>query len=164
MEFSQCVAKVCRELRQPSIQKMKQALLSIECTPERIAPYITEPGRLPYGRNVIFRSEDVEAIVIHLPAGAETYIHDHGSSIGCGLVVAGEMINAMYRPEGYGMASSVKEVLIREGQCFYAPPGQIHQMKNAASDRLVSLHLYAPPLKNARTYRSADDHVLDYVI
>jgi cysteine dioxygenase len=151
-------------LKRPDVRELKEALAAIGCTPELVAPYVSEPERLPYGRNVLYRSDEVEAIVVHLPARSETYIHDHGSSAGCALVVEGIMQNAMFQVDERGEAAYVAEFRMREGQTILAPKGQIHQMSNPGARRTVSLHLYSPPLSGAKTYKRAEQYVLDYVI
>jgi cysteine dioxygenase len=151
-------------LKRPDVRELKEILSALDCTPELIAPYVSEPDRLPYGRNVLFRSDEVEAIVVHLPARSETYIHDHGCSAGCALVVEGVMLNTVYNADERGEAAYAAHFHVREGQTLLAPKGQIHQMSNPGARRTVSLHLYAPPLSGAKTYARADQYVLDYVI
>jgi cysteine dioxygenase len=117
-----------------------------------------------YGRNVIYRSSDVEAIVIHLPAGGRTSIHNHGESIGCAQVVEGRLTNVVYRSKGFGMVRETGKIDVRTGFFFAAPYGQIHRLSNDAGERAVSLHLYSPPLRGMRTYRPEEEVSLDFVI
>lgn len=151
-------------LKNPDVCELQEALAAIGCTPELVAPFVSEPEKLPYGRNVLYRSDEVEAIVVHLPARGETYIHDHGGSAGCALVVEGMMRNTMFRIDERGEAVYVAEFRMREGQTILAPKGQIHQMSNPGAGRTVSLHLYSPPLSGTKTYKRAEHYVLDYVI
>lgn len=151
-------------LKRPDVRELKVILSALDCTPELIAPYVSEPEGLPYGRNVLFRSDEVEAIVVHLPARSETYIHDHGCSAGCSLVVEGIMLNTIYKADERGEAVYAAQFRVKEGQTLPAPKGQIHQMSNPGARRTVSLHLYSPPLSGAKTYTRAEQYVLDYVI
>ncbi|GIP31605.1 cysteine dioxygenase family protein [Paenibacillus sp. J2TS4] len=142
--------------------ELGKALRRLNCTAKQVSSYVTEPRELPYGRRVIHRTEEVEAIVVHLPAGRSTFIHDHGESVGCGYVVQGTMINTIYTPNERGRAEYVSEAIVREGDCFYAEPGQVHAMRNPAKEPLITFHLYAPPLEKANRYET--EWVLDYVI
>jgi cysteine dioxygenase len=165
MKVLQRVEKALAVLRQPTVRDLREMLSSLACTKEELAPYVTEPAQLPYGRHVIGRTEEAEVIVIHIPTRTETRIHDHGCSAGCALVIEGTLRNTIYRKEGRGEAVyASSEAILREGQLMDAPFGQIHQMANPASGRTVSLHVYAPPLSGTKTYRAAEEYVLDYVI
>lgn len=165
MKFLQRVEKALAGMTRPNVRELREALSSLSCTKEELAPYVTEPEQLPYGRHVICRTDEAEAIVIHIPARTETRIHDHGRSVGCAHVMEGTLLNTIYRKEGQGEAVyAVSEMIIREGQHMDAPCGQIHQMTNPTTRRTVSLHLYSPPLSGTRTYVAAEEYVLDYVI
>ncbi|MEF3301554.1 cysteine dioxygenase [Paenibacillus sp. GYB003] len=164
MLFKQRVDDVLSSLRQPSLRELHEALDAIGATAELIAPYVTEPDRLPYGRNVLFRSDHVEAIVVHIPPGSETFVHDHGRSVGCALLLEGAMLNATYRTGGGGEAFLVAQCRVPEGRRIEAPAKQIHRMSNPGVRRAVSLHLYAPPLAETNTYKPVEEYVLDYVI
>lgn len=165
MKVLQRVEKALTALRQPTVRELREMLSSLACTKEELAPYVTEPAQLPYGRHVIARTEEAEVIVIHIPARTETRIHDHGCSAGCALVIEGTLLNTIYRKEVLGEAVyAVSEATLREGQLMSAPYGQIHRMTNPSSGRTVSLHVYAPPLSGTKTYCAAEEYVLDYVI
>src|SRR4051812_14693425 len=96
MDFLEHVKQVFGSLNQPGLSELREAIVSLGSSIDGIAPYVTEPESYPYGRNVIFRTKEVEVIVIHVPALKETYIHDHGESIGCGIVLGGQLVNTMY--------------------------------------------------------------------
>lgn len=57
---------------------------------------ITSPVNLEYGRNVIYQSEFVEILVLNFPSKAKTFVHDHGISVGCILIVNGTLQNITY--------------------------------------------------------------------
>ncbi|PYI55817.1 cysteine dioxygenase [Paenibacillus flagellatus] len=164
MTFLQRVEMALSALHKPTLRELRETLSALLCTPEAIAPYVTEPDGLPYGRNVLFRTEEAEAIVVHLPGHTETYIHDHGASFGCAQVVEGVLVNSIYRAVGENEAAFAAETRLSAGQFVLAPPGQVHRMSNPTEGRTVSLHVYAPPLSGARTYSPTDEYVLDYVI
>lgn len=165
MDFLQRLVCALDALHAPTVAELNEVLRRTECDKDHIQPYVTDPlPGMAYGRNVVYRSQDVEAIIVHLPAGARTSIHNHGDSIGCVRVIEGQMGNVMYRAEGFGLANEIGTVYVAAGSCCAAPHGQIHQMRNVGEDRMVSLHLYSPPLQGMRTFRPEKEAVLDFVI
>jgi cysteine dioxygenase len=165
MNFMQRLAAELDRLQAPAASELLAALRHADCHPKEIGLYALDPiPGMSYGRNVVYRSNDVEAIVIHLPAGARTSIHNHGDSIGCAQVVEGRLSNVVYRAKGFGMACETGKIDVRTGSFFAAPHGQIHQLRNDGEERAVSLHLYAPPLRGMRTYRPEEKVSLDFVI
>lgn len=97
MDFVSCLHRLLQNLHRPDIWRLRQTVEQLDCTREWIAQLVTQPQPpMSYGRNVVLRSDRFEAIVIHLPPGTETPIHDHGSSIGCVRVVAGTLENRVF--------------------------------------------------------------------
>jgi cysteine dioxygenase len=153
MEFLACVKEVLSKVKQPGYRELKEAIKLIGCTREKILPYVTEPDQFSYGRNVIYRSDRVEAIVIHIPGMKQTPIHNHGNSIGCGQVVEGNLINQLYVLEKDDEPFGYEENRFAQGQFFFATKGQIHQMRNPSAERLITFHIYSPPLQDMKIYK-----------
>lgn len=165
MDILQKLACSLDRLQAPTIAEMREALREVNCGQEDIRELTVDPvPGMEYGRNVLYRTSEVEAILVHLPSGARTAIHDHGDSVGCAYVVDGEISNVIYRSNGFGMASESAALKTRAGGYITAPHGQIHQMRNEDASRAVTLHLYAPPLQGMRKYRPESEAVLDFVI
>jgi cysteine dioxygenase len=57
------------------------------------------PEDLPYGRNVIFRSDNFEAILMNWKPCQGSYIHDHGNSFGVVYVITDGGNNVAYGPD-----------------------------------------------------------------
>jgi cysteine dioxygenase len=146
-----------------SIQQLQWLVRKLTMEPELIKPYVSEPVQLAYGRNVLYHSQHLEAIVIHLPPGAETAIHDHGCSVGCAVVIEGTMQNTVYQLDSYRYPVEVYQKEVRTGEMLIAPKGQIHKMSNRTDQRVVSLHVYAPRLTETQRYLPYEQ-VLDFVI
>ncbi|TDF97517.1 cysteine dioxygenase [Paenibacillus piri] len=163
MKLLESIEQAFRSVNNPAPHELKAIILKLELTPEKVAPYIAEPSSLPYGRTVLRQSDDAEVILIHLPQGSQTFIHDHGASTGCAFILEGRMTNVVYRLDNYGYARESGEIGLQERQFLFATRGQVHQMRNAGPSRLVSFHVYTPRLTDTRTYRTYEQ-VLDYVI
>lgn len=129
---------------------LQQALQQAQCNMERISPYIPSPDpNLGYGRKLIYRNEQYEAIVVQLPPFASTPIHDHGNSICCVYVVSGTLINREYI---FDQQLDLKqESIFHPGEFMICHQGQIHSMHNPAKEKMISVHLYTPPLPTEQT-------------
>lgn len=152
--------EILKGIRNPGFQQLRSAIKTIDFTNEFLSANITEPQDLPYGRNVIWITEHIQAAIIHLPAYTETYIHDHGESIGCAIVLEGSLINAIYRLDHNHIPRSVSKNVVHRNDFFYAPKYQIHKMSNLNSERAVSFHVYSPSIQGAKTYDPVNEAVL----
>jgi len=153
MELSGCIARQFEHVEEWTWERIGEALQGIPELAELVRDHVTEPSAgHAYGRNVVYADERMEAIVVHLPPGAATAVHDHGSSVGCAVVVEGRLANETYRFGADGKLRFAAERAHGEGECMPSPAGVIHRMRNDGAERLVSLHVYAPPLKGMKRY------------
>jgi cysteine dioxygenase len=151
------------KLQEPSLEQIKSALQSLNNLLHEVQDYKTEPVKLPYGRNVIYSTKELEVIIIHIPASAATAIHNHGASVGAACLVQGNIVNSKFLldTEGYPVVHS--DDFIKTGDYFTAPKDQIHQLSNPFHEPAVSIHVYSPPLTDVNRYLPYSE-VLDYVI
>jgi cysteine dioxygenase len=150
-------------LKKPSMPQLKEAFAALNHWLEQIPAYSTEPQQLPYGRNLLIKNEEIEVVVIHLPGDKSTPIHDHGHSIGCALVIEGELLDITYTLDDHGYPLPIKESRAAAGELLEEGVNQIHRLFNPNEERMISLHAYAPPLQGSNKYRPYLD-VLDFVI
>jgi cysteine dioxygenase len=149
--ISQIEQTFCK-LAKPDIDQLKAAILSLGPHLSEVKNYKTEPEQLPYGRNVLLRTDELEVIVIHIPGHQQTAIHDHGESVGCAYVVEGELMNTICSLDKDGFPQPEAYQQIRAGECFTAPSEQIHELANLRDESMISFHVYAPPLKDVKRY------------
>lgn len=153
MDLVACLRQFLQERKPLEAFSLKQALREAVCTVERVAPYIPIPDpSLGYGRKVIYHSPQYEAVVIHLPENSSTPVHDHGVSVCCAYVVSGTLINRVYAHEKKLVIK--QETMHLPGEFMFSGKGQIHSMHNPGKERLISVHLYTPPIQNNRIYSS----------
>ena len=131
-----------------------QAVQSLNPTIDEVSKYVTEPKNLEYGRNVIYRSENVEVIVIYLPSMAKTFIHDHGLSIGCIFVVAGDLLNVLYKLDKESNPIYDRTQEFTQNDFFLVKGNTIHMMYNPTTSPVFTFHVYTPPLKDGTIYAS----------
>ncbi|NOU89806.1 cysteine dioxygenase [Paenibacillus sp. LMG 31460] len=163
MTLLRAIEQTFCKLQEPSLEQLKAALQSLDNLLHEVPVYKTEPKHLPYGRNVVYSTKDLEVIVIHIPASEATAIHNHGASIGSACLVKGTLVNTKYRLDSEGYPVAQTDDYIGSGEYFEAPCEQIHQLSNPFHEPAVSIHVYSPPLQGVTRYVPYSE-ILDYVI
>jgi predicted metal-dependent enzyme (double-stranded beta helix superfamily) len=102
-----------------------------------------------YARHLVFKSDNVEILVVCWRPGQGSPIHHHDNSDGLMIILDGEITNTSYPPDGPRVTT-----VWRPGDVGHTPVGTSHEVKNTSNDDVVSLHIYAPPLK--RELQGAD--------
>ncbi len=110
MQLIHNIKKAFHNLCDYDTANLISAIQSLNITLHKISPFITSPLNLEYGRNVIYKSEFVEILVLNFPRKAKTLIHDHGISIGCILIVNGTLQNITYEKIANGLKSLQREI------------------------------------------------------
>lgn len=106
-----------------------------------------------YARNFVCRTPQFELLVLCWEPGQATTVHDHAGSLNFIRVHRGELTSRLFvkKSDGQGLDLASEEAL---GPV--ASTGvdrlEIHQLANTTRDRLVTVHVYAPPLKELRVY------------
>ncbi|WP_409341537.1 cysteine dioxygenase [Paenibacillus sp. MBLB4367] len=139
----------------PTPEQLQRAVQSYRFSPAFAETYVTEPESLPYGKNILWTTDAIQAVVIHLPANSSTFIHDHGESVGCALVLEGTIVNTEYDAVTEGLAARISAEEVPAGGFFHADKNQVHRMSNPSDRRAISFHVYSPPLQGARVYQEA---------
>jgi mannose-6-phosphate isomerase-like protein (cupin superfamily) len=96
-----------------------------------------------------------EAWLLTWLPGQATDLHDHGGSAGAFLVVSGaltEQVPSVRDPEPVTLA----EVALAEGTVRSFGPRHVHRMVNSGAEPAVSVHVYAPALREMTRYRIDD--------
>lgn len=102
-----------------------------------------------YARHLVLKSSHVEVLVVCWRPGQGSPIHDHGPSDGLMIILEGEITNTSYHPDGRKVTS-----VWCPGTVGHTPVGVSHEVVNRSESDVVSLHIYAPPLK--RELQGAD--------
>lgn len=155
MELYENIKHLFGELKEPSLKELAYHLKQVPNVANSIVPFIKEPKQYQYGRNVIYRNNELEVIVINITPHKGTAIHDHGKSIGCAMVIEGTIVNSIYRLNG-DRSEQFSSFCINQGECLYSTKGMIHKMTNPSNERMISLHVYSPPLKDMTVYEEEE--------
>lgn len=137
----------------PALDELKATLESIQVDAEDISDFVHYNER-GYRRNRVFESDDVELLCLCWKSGQRSPIHDHAQSI-CGVkIIEGIATETTYEttPSGY-----IKPVRSRDYTVDFVMASQdadTHQIANlqGVETHLVTLHIYAPPLRKMKTY------------
>jgi cysteine dioxygenase len=110
-----------------------------------------------YARNLVCRTPRFDMLVLCWKPDQVTTIHDHAGSLNVTRVFNGELTSRMFRERerpGPGrclVELASEERLGKEGfSCV--DHGEIHQLANTSGKDLVTLHVYARPLKDITVY------------
>jgi mannose-6-phosphate isomerase-like protein (cupin superfamily) len=99
-----------------------------------------------------------EAWLLTWLPGQSTDLHDHGGSAGAFVVVGGALTEQVVRA-GSPEPVVPREVSLGEGAVRAFGPRHVHRIVNAGPAPAISLHVYAPALREMTRYR-IDDGVL----
>ncbi|MEJ8546906.1 cysteine dioxygenase family protein [Brevibacillus borstelensis] len=151
------IRKAFAILTAPTPSEIKEALSRLAPSADALASCMPVPDGLPYGREVLFRTDDVEIVLIYLPPGHESAPHDHGSSFGWECVLQGELININHSvmpdyPHGSAFVNAQEATSVTSGQVYFIEKGQIHAIRNGGQTPVISLNVYSPPLSGCKQY------------
>ena len=95
-----------------------------------------------YARHLIFKTNKTEVLLVCWLPDQGADFHEHGESDAITLILEGQMSYTTIYPGG----TKVSGVLM-PGDIEHIPPGVKHKVRNNTNERLVSLHVYSPPLE-----------------
>src|SRR4029077_6063209 len=140
IEELKCTAK---DLLLPDLRRVISNL-----KPDRgeVEPYLQFSDER-YSRNLVYKCEDFECLVLCWRPGQRSPIHDHANSICAVYTVDGLLSSDNYRKMGNGHIRADYSEDFKPGSVLSIQTTEIHQVSNLQdSTDLISLHLYRRPL------------------
>jgi predicted metal-dependent enzyme (double-stranded beta helix superfamily) len=110
-----------------------------------------------YARNLLCRTPRFDMLVLCWKPGQVTTIHDHAGSLNATRVYGGSLTARLfeeYERPGPGrvlVRKKLDEQLGKNG-ISTVDYGEIHQLANTSESELVTVHVYARPLKDITVY------------
>ena len=105
-----------------------------------------------YCRNLVRKTDAYEALVLCWRPGQRSPIHDHVGSR-CGFrILKGRATEAVYESGSDGNLVSTVSHEYMPGDVCGSQDRDIHEIINATSDDLITLHVYTPPLADINLY------------
>ncbi|MBI4242689.1 MAG: cysteine dioxygenase family protein [Planctomycetes bacterium] len=110
-----------------------------------------------YTRNLISRTPYFDLLVLCWKPGHVTTIHDHAGSLNVTRVYTGKVTQRLFEVKDKPSVNKafVKQTLeeaVETNLLACVDYDEIHQLANTSTRELVTIHLYAKPLKNMTTY------------
>lgn len=137
------------EMRLPDLRRFVASL-----KPERheISPYLHFTDDR-YARNLVYKCENFECLVLCWKPGQRSPIHDHANSICAVYALEGTLSADNYRKMSNGHIRADYSEDLKPGSVLSIQTTEIHQVSNLHdTENLVSLHFYLGPLENSFLY------------
>ena len=136
----------------------ERLLRAADLSSEELASVATWNGR-HYTRNCLVRTEAFELMLICFEPGQSTSIHDYGSEEGWVRPVLGELVEERYRVSPDGALVCTDERRIGGDDVSHlSKEASIHRFTNPLPMRVMSLNLYARPLRTWNVYDQRSGH------
>src|SRR5262249_10314780 len=137
----------------PALVDLAQMLRGAGLTAADVAPYVrANPHN--YNRAWVVLRESYELLVMTWLPGQASVPHDHRGSICAMQVVQGTAAEGCYRVADDGYADFEYETTLLAGETASGQDAGVHTVRNASptDEPLVTVHLYAPPLRDIRRF------------
>ena len=106
-----------------------------------------------YARNLVYKDESFECLVLCWRPGQRSPIHDHANSICAVYTMDGVLSADNYRKTASGHIRADYSEDLRPGDVLTIQTTEIHQVSNLDDTKdLISLHFYLGPLENSFLY------------
>lgn len=99
---------------------------------------------MEYKREILYKDDKCELVLITWPPGSQSVPHDHGISQGYIYVVSGKVKQHIYDK------TTKKKISVAynyAGETFSEPQNIIHIMENGSeTEEAITIHMYTPPV------------------
>jgi uncharacterized NAD(P)/FAD-binding protein YdhS len=118
-----------------------------------LAPFV-RTSLQSYNRAPVVVREHYEMLVLTWSAGQASVPHEHSGSVCVVRVMQGDAAEASYSIATDGFVDWECEERVRTGEVTSLHDAGVHTIRNASTDAetLVTLHVYAPPLRDGRRF------------
>jgi len=154
LSFVDLTAILQQQVTPPSLPQLQAWLQNTHPSAEEVEPYIGfKEGN--YWRHRVCRNDAVEMLVLCWRPGHRTPIHDHNGAHGAVMVYDGILWETTFSFDPEAGLSYKSGHKYRAGQITGADVPDIHQLGNpdVSGQRLITIHIYAPPLGVLNTYK-----------
>jgi uncharacterized NAD(P)/FAD-binding protein YdhS/predicted metal-dependent enzyme (double-stranded beta helix superfamily) len=137
----------------PTVVGIQRVLQQSELEMADLADFVqTDPRR--YHRSRVAWTPAFEVLVMTWLPGQCSPPHDHGGSICAMRVIRGTALERTYQVAEDGLADACMEERIPAGRTVAGDDAGVHSVHNLVADGppLVTLHVYAPPLRDYRRF------------
>jgi cysteine dioxygenase len=152
MNLVSAIDELKHRAREMNLPDLRRFVSSLKPEPSEIEPYILFTDER-YARNLVYKSESFECLVLCWKPGQRSPIHDHANSICAVYTLEGLLSADNYRKMANGHIRADYSEDFKPGSVLAIQTTEIHQVSNLQdSSNLVSLHFYLGPLENSFLY------------
>jgi cysteine dioxygenase len=138
----------------PTQSELDALLRRLEPGAEELQPHL---GFKPhtYTRHRVFRNDLCEMLVLCWLPGHSTSIHDHNGSYGAIRIQEGSMTEEIFALNEAGEVVPAETHTRTSSEVTGTDVPDIHRIGNpvGGEQRMISIHVYAPPLRVINTYQ-----------
>ena len=147
------------ETEPPALSQIKEWMADVELDGATIDRFANFSDKC-YTRNTIFRNDQFEALLLCFIPNQKTSIHDHNGSA-CGVkIIQGTGRETRFSRDEFGALHFEGTDELPEGGVVGSYDEDKHELANeSATDPMITLHIYAPPLKQVGYYSVEHDDV-----
>jgi len=140
--------------KDPTLAAVGRAMQGVQLTAADVASYV-QPTARNYNRVSVVVREAYELLVMTWLPGQASVPHDHSGSICAMQVVQGEAVEGYYQVDPDGYVDLQYEKALGCGEVLAGHDAGVHAVRNASrtGELLVTVHVYAPPLRDIRQFR-----------
>src|SRR3989442_8259048 len=138
--------------KEMKLADLRRFISNLKLERAEIQPYLhfTEDR---YARNLVYKCDDFECLVLCWQPGQRSPIHDHANSICAVYTVDGVLSSDNYRKTANAHIRADYSEDFKPGSVLSIQTTEIHQVSNLQdSSSLISLHFYLGPLGNSFLY------------
>ena len=138
-----------------SLINITRALNAVKLSASDVAAYVHHTPRF-YHREPLVRGEHYELLVLTWLPGQGSVPHDHAGSVSAMQVLDGEAIEGCWRVAPDGYVDLEYETSVPRGEMTAWQDAGVHTVCNPSKSGtvLITVHVYAPPLRDFRRYVS----------
>lgn len=129
--------------------KTREILKAAGLNSETLSTLSVAPeSNVPYGRRILYKSENFEVMLATWAPHRECAPHNHGYSNGAVWLVKGSFIENHYNFKNTLIPTKIR--LCREDSLLDVDSEDIHSMSTTGHG--ISLHIYSPPIHDMKVY------------
>jgi len=152
MNLADAIEELKHKAKEMALPDLRRFIAGLKAEKGEIERFIQfEENR--YARNLVYKTQDFECLVLCWRPGQRSPIHDHGKSICAVYTVAGTLSADNYLKTANGHIRADYSEDFKPGSVLSIQTTEIHQVSNLQnSENLISLHFYLGPLENSFLY------------
>jgi uncharacterized NAD(P)/FAD-binding protein YdhS/predicted metal-dependent enzyme (double-stranded beta helix superfamily) len=137
----------------PPLVDLAEAIAAAGLSLADVQEFVRENPR-SYNRALVALRPDYELLVMTWRPGQTSPPHDHAGSICVMQVLTGEALEGSYRVSPDGYVDHDYDTAVAAGEITAGQDAGVHTVRNdaTAAGPLVTVHVYAPPLKDFRRF------------